>query len=63
MKDFFISYNKADRERAEWIASQLDEAGYPVFLQAWDIRPGSNFVREMRVEGNVRRSYEERKTG
>jgi len=47
MKDFFISYNKADRARAEWIASQLDKASYTVFLQAWDIRPGSNFVLEM----------------
>jgi len=47
MKDFFISYNKADRARAEWIASQFDEGGYTVFLQAWDIRPGSNFVLEM----------------
>lgn len=47
MKDFFISYNKADRPWAEWIASQLDEAGYALFLQAWDIRPGSNFVLEM----------------
>ena len=24
-KDFFISYNKADREWAEWIAWQLEE--------------------------------------
>ena len=47
MKDFFISYNKADRAWAEWIASQLDKEGYDFFLQAWDIRPGSNFVLEM----------------
>ena len=26
MPDFFISYNKADREWAEWIAWQLEEA-------------------------------------
>jgi hypothetical protein len=26
MKDFFISYNKADRQWAEWIAWQLQEA-------------------------------------
>ena len=47
MKDFFISYNKADREWAEWIAWQLEEAGYTTVLQAWDFRPGSNFVLEM----------------
>jgi len=47
MKDFFISYNKADREWAEWIAWQLEEAGYTTVLQAWDFRPGSNFVLDM----------------
>ncbi|HYO48479.1 MAG TPA: toll/interleukin-1 receptor domain-containing protein, partial [Chloroflexia bacterium] len=47
MKDFFISYNKADRSWAEWIAWQLKEAGYEVVIQAWDFRPGSNFVLEM----------------
>ncbi|MDP2896514.1 MAG: FxSxx-COOH system tetratricopeptide repeat protein [bacterium] len=47
MKDFFISYNRADRTWAEWIAWQLEEAGYSVVLQAWDFRPGCNFVLEM----------------
>ncbi len=28
MKDFFISYNRADRQWAEWIGWQLEEAGY-----------------------------------
>ena len=46
-KDFFVSYNKADRTWAEWIAWQLEEAGYSTMLQAWDFRPGSNFVLEM----------------
>jgi hypothetical protein len=46
-KDFFISYNRADREWAEWIAWTLEEAGYSTILQAWDFRPGSNFVLEM----------------
>jgi hypothetical protein len=27
-----------------WIAWQLEEAGYKVVIQAWDSRPGSNFV-------------------
>src|SRR5262249_15204826 len=31
----------------EWIAWQLEEAGYTTILQAWDFRPGSNFVLEM----------------
>ncbi|HUW67550.1 MAG TPA: TIR domain-containing protein, partial [Candidatus Nanoarchaeia archaeon] len=47
MKDFFISYNKADKTWAEWIAWQLEEAEYTTVLQAWDFRPGSNFVLEM----------------
>jgi tetratricopeptide (TPR) repeat protein len=47
MKDFFISYNKADRTWAEWIAWLLDAAGYSTILQAWDFLPGSNFILEM----------------
>jgi hypothetical protein len=47
MKDFFISYHRADRQWAEWIAWTLEEGGYSVILQAWDFRPGSNFVIEM----------------
>ena len=47
MKDFFVSYNKADKAWSEWIAWQLEEAGYTTVLQAWDFRPGSNFVLEM----------------
>jgi tetratricopeptide (TPR) repeat protein len=46
-KDFFISYNKADRNWAEWIAWQLEAEGYSTILQAWDFRPGSNFILEM----------------
>ncbi len=46
-KDFFVSYNKADRIWAEWIAWQLEAQGYTTILQAWDFRPGSNFVLEM----------------
>ena len=46
-KHFFVSYNKADRLWAEWIAWQLEAAGYSTVLQAWDFRPGSNFVLEM----------------
>lgn len=44
MKDFFISYTKADQAWAEWIAWELEEVGYSTVIQAWDFRPGSNFV-------------------
>ena len=47
MKDFFISYNSGDKSWAEWTAWTLEEAGYTTVLQAWDFRPGSNFVLEM----------------
>jgi len=46
-KDFFISYNKADKEWAQWIAWELEQVGYSTFLQDWDFRPGSNFVLDM----------------
>src|SRR5581483_2324063 len=49
MKDFFISYNKADRRWPEWIAWQLEEAGYSTVIQAWDFRPGGNFVLDMQA--------------
>ncbi|HQR35625.1 MAG TPA: toll/interleukin-1 receptor domain-containing protein, partial [Blastocatellia bacterium] len=32
-KDFFISYNKADRAWAEWIAWQLEEAAFSVVIE------------------------------
>ena len=47
MKDFFISYNGADRSWAEWIAWQLEAAGFEVVIQAWDFRQGGNFVLDM----------------
>lgn len=46
-RDFFISRNKADRDWAQWIAWQLEEAGYTTVLQDWDFRPGQNFVLKM----------------
>jgi hypothetical protein len=46
-KHFFISYNKADRSWAEWIAWQLEEAGYTTIIQAWDFRPGMYFMHKM----------------
>ncbi len=51
MRDFFISYNSADKTWAEWIAWTLEEAGYSVVFQDWDFQPGSNFVLEMQMAG------------
>lgn len=47
--DFFISYNSADREWAEWVAWHLENAGFKTMIQAWDFRPGSNFVLDMQT--------------
>jgi tetratricopeptide (TPR) repeat protein len=46
-RDFFISYTAVNRAWAEWIAVQLEAAGYATVLQAWDFRPGSDFLHEM----------------
>jgi hypothetical protein len=46
-RDFFISYTGVNRPWAEWIAVQLEAAGYSTLLQAWDFRPGSDFIHEM----------------
>jgi tetratricopeptide (TPR) repeat protein len=45
--NFFVSYTQADRAWAEWIAWQLEAAGYSTVLQAWDFVPGSDWVHEM----------------
>lgn len=42
--DFFISYTAEDESWAEWIGWRLEDAGHRVVLQAWDFRPGGNFV-------------------
>ncbi|MEN8446285.1 MAG: tetratricopeptide repeat protein, partial [Cyanobacteria bacterium J06555_13] len=47
MPNFFVSYNKADKIWAEWIAWTLEEAGHKAVIQAWDFRPGGNFVLDM----------------
>lgn len=46
-KDFFVSYNKTDKDWAKWIAGTLEENGYTVYLQAWDIVPGDDFIKRM----------------
>src|SRR3954451_25281076 len=44
-RDFFVSFNQADRTWATWIAWELEEAGYSVWFQDWDFR--GNFVEHM----------------
>ena len=46
-RDFFISYTKDDAAWAEWTAEVLVRHGYTVYIQAWDIRPGDDFVTRM----------------
>ena len=53
MKDFFISYTKADQGWAEWIAWKLEEASYSTVIQAWDFKPGANFVLEMQNAATI----------
>ncbi len=55
-KDFFISYNGKDDAWSQWIAWQLEEAGYSVIIQAWDFRPGGNFVLEMQKAAQADRT-------
>jgi hypothetical protein len=45
--EFFISYDKVDQGWAEWIAWQLEDVGHSTMLEAWDLRPGDNFILKM----------------
>ena len=45
--DFFVSHAGADLAWAEWVAWQLQAAGYSVELDAWDWGPGRNFMLAM----------------
>ncbi|MET7380408.1 FxSxx-COOH system tetratricopeptide repeat protein [Streptomyces sp. NPDC005526] len=45
---FFVSHAGADRAWAEWVAWQLEDAGYRVELDYWDWGAGDNFVLKMR---------------
>jgi formylglycine-generating enzyme required for sulfatase activity len=44
-RDFFVSFNQADREWATWIAWVLEEAGYSVFFQDWGFK--GSFIEQM----------------
>lgn len=56
-RDFFISYTHVDLIWAEWLAWELDVAGYTTSLQVWDMAPGSSFAhvmdREVRTARHV----------
>ncbi|WP_049788154.1 FxSxx-COOH system tetratricopeptide repeat protein [Geodermatophilus obscurus] len=45
--DFFISHAGRDTGWAEWLAWQLQQAGYTVELDVWDWAPGEDFVALM----------------
>src|SRR4051794_2519862 len=45
--DFFISHAGRDTGWAEWLAWQLQQAGYSVELDVWDWAPGQDFVVRM----------------
>lgn len=49
MADFFISYTGVDESWAEWVGYVLEEAGFTTIIQAWDFRPGSNFILNMQT--------------
>jgi len=42
-----VSYTQADRAWAEWIAWLLEEDGYRVLVQAWDMVAGTNWISRM----------------
>jgi hypothetical protein len=45
--DFFVSHAGRDTAWAEWLAWQLQQAGYTVELDVWDWAPGEDFVARM----------------
>lgn len=47
MKDFFVSYTGIDLQFATWVAELLESEKYSVVIQAWDFRPGDNFVAKI----------------
>ncbi len=47
--DFFISHAGRDTGWAEWLAWQLEQAGFTVELDVWDWAPGEDFVARMQT--------------
>ena len=46
--DLFVSHAGRDRPWAEWVAWELQQAGYRVELEFWDWQVGDTFVEKMR---------------
>jgi tetratricopeptide (TPR) repeat protein len=46
-RDFFISHASADEGWAEWIAAQLQDAGFSIELDVWEWTPGEDFIAAM----------------
>lgn len=46
-KDVFISCASVDRGWAEWIATELERAGFTTVVQPFDFRPGTDFLHRM----------------
>ncbi|WP_239395273.1 KGGVGR-motif variant AAA ATPase [Frankia sp. CiP3] len=42
--DFLISYATEDQNWAEWVAWQLEDAGYRVLIQSWDTTLGASWT-------------------
>jgi hypothetical protein len=47
MKDFFVSYTGTDLNFATWVAELLESNNFSITIQAWDFRPGDNFVSKI----------------
>lgn len=48
--DFYITHHKADSTWAEWVAWELEEAGYSVVIQTGDFRPGHGLAERAMAE-------------
>lgn len=53
--DFFVSYASPDKEWALWVSWVLKLRGYHVIVDAWDFRPGHNFVLMMQYASSAAR--------
>jgi TIR domain len=54
--DYFVSYTSVDAKWAEWIAWQLESAGFTTVLQAWDFLAGTDWAQEMQNATTAARS-------
>ena len=47
LEKIFISYTGADTNFATWVAEILEKNDFDVTIQAWDFRPGDNFIKKI----------------